>query len=376
MPMSVGMVMEADASQHYVSAMTSNGMASDDLKLGLVLGYWFAQPPTGVPEMIATAEELGFDSIWSAEAYGSDCFTPLAWHGSQTTTAKLGTAVCQMSARTPVATAMSALTMDHLTGGRFMLGLGASGPQVVEGWYGAPYPKPLARTREYIDVIRQVLAREGPVEHQGEQIQLPNLAEGTTGLGKPLKSITHPLRADLPILLGAEGPKNVALAAEIADGWLPIFLSPELDTFYRECLAEGFARPGARHTSLDTFEIPNMVSVVIGDDVEACANAVRMFLGFYIGGMGAKEVNFHANVFGRMGYADVVADIQDLFLAGRKDEAIAKVPLQLVEDVAMVGPLDKVREELDEKWRKTSMTTLLVSGEPDHLRTVAGLVDR
>ncbi|MCU1358460.1 MAG: hmd [Acidimicrobiales bacterium] len=349
-------------------------MADDDLKLGLVLGYWFAQPPTGVPEIIAAAEGLGFDSIWSAEAYGSDCFTPLAWYGSQTTTAQLGTAVCQMSARTPVATAMSALTLDHLTGGRFMLGLGASGPQVVEGWYGQSYPKPLARTREYIEIIRRVLARDEPLDFQGEHYRLPNRGEGTMGLGKPLKSITHPRRADLPILLGAEGPKNVALAAEIADGWLPIFLSPELDVHYRECLAEGFARPGARHTSLDTFEIPNMVNIVIGDDVEACADVVRMFLGFYIGGMGAKEVNFHASLFARMGYGDEVEQIQDLFLAGRKDEAIKKVPLALVEDVAMVGPLDKVREELDGKWRKTAMTTLLVNGTPDHLRVVTDLV--
>ena len=349
-------------------------MAHDDLKLGLVLGYWFAGPPVGVPEMLATAEDLGFDSIWSAEAYGSDCFTPLAWWGSATTNAKLGTAVCQMSARTPVATAMSALTMDHLSCGRFQLGLGASGPQVVEGWYGQPYPKPLARTREYIEIIRRVLSREEPLDFQGEQYQFPNRGEGTMGLGKPLKSITHPLRADLPILLGAEGPKNVALAAEIADGWLPIFLSPELDTHYRQCLAEGFARPGARRT-LETFENPNMVNIEIDDDVETAADMVRMFLGFYIGGMGAKEVNFHASLFARMGYGDEVEEIQDLFLAGRKDEAIKKVPLALVEDVAMVGPLDKVREELDEKWRKTCMTTLLVNGNPDHLRQVADLVN-
>ena len=349
-------------------------MADDDLKLGLVLGYWFAQPPVGVPEMLAAAEDLGFDSVWSAEAYGSDCFTPLAWYGSQTSTLRLGTGVCQMSARTPVATAMSALTLDHLSGGRFMLGLGASGPQVVEGWYGQPYPKPLARTREYVEIIRRVLAREEPLTFEGEHYQLPLTGEGTTGLGKPIKSITHPLRADLPILLGAEGPKNVAQTAEIADGWLPIFLSPELDVHYRECLAEGFARPGARHTSLDTFEIPNMVNIVVDDDIEAAADAVRMFLGFYIGGMGAKEVNFHANLFARMGYGDAVEEIQDLFLAGRKDEAIKRVPLQLVEDVAMVGPLDKVREELDQKWRKTCMTTLLVNGDPNHLRLVADLV--
>ena len=346
---------------------------AEELKLGLVLGYWFADPPVGAAAAVAAAEDLGFASVWSAEAYGSDCFTPLAWHGSKTSKVHLGTAVCQMSARTPVATAMSALTLDHLTEGRFMLGLGASGPQVVEGWYGEPYPKPLARTREYIDIIRQVLSREAPVELDGQHYQLPRKGEGTTGLGKALKSITHPRRADLPILLGAEGPKNVAMAAEIADGWLPIFLSPELDTFYRDCLAEGFARPGARR-SWDDFEIPNMVSVVIDDDIERAADAVRMFLGFYIGGMGAKEVNFHANVFARMGYGDAVEEIQDLFLAGRKDEAIKKVPLALVEDVAMVGPIDKVREELDEKWRKTCMTTLLVSGDPDHLRTVTDLV--
>lgn len=350
-------------------------MADDDLKLGLHLGYWFAGPTPGAAEAVAAAEDLGFDSVWTAEAYGSDCFTPLAWHGANTAKVRLGTAVCQMSARTPVATAMSALTLDHLTGGRMMLGLGASGPQVVEGWYGQPYPKPLARTREYVSIVRQVLAREAPVEHHGEHYQLPNLGEGTTGLGKPLKSITHPLRADIPILLGAEGPKNVALTAEIADGWLPIFLSPQLDEYYRGCLAEGFARPGARHTSLDTFEIPNMVNIVIGDDVDACADLVRMHLGFYIGGMGAKEVNFHANVFARMGYGDEVAEIQDLFLDGRKDEAFKRVPLALVEDVAMVGPIDKVREELDQKWRKTAMTTLLANGTPDHLRVVADLVN-
>ena len=346
---------------------------ADDLKLGLALGYWFAGPPTGVAETLATAEDLGFDSVWSAEAYGSDCFTPLAWYGSAPSDVRLGTGICQMSARTPVATAMSALTLDHLTGGRFILGLGASGPQVVEGWYGQPYPKPLARTREYVDIVRQVLAREAPVQHQGEHYQLPLHGEGTTGLGKPLRSITHPLRADLPIFLGAEGPKNVAMAAEIADGWMPIFLSPKLDEFYRGCLDEGFARPEARR-SWDDFEIPNLVNVVIDDDVERAADAVRMWLGFYIGGMGAKEVNFHASVFARMGYGDEVEEIQDLFLDGRKDEAFKRVPLQLVEDVSLVGPIDKIREELNGRWRQTAMTTMLVSGNPDQLRTITDLV--
>ena len=348
-------------------------MSDDELKLGLVLGYWFAGPPAGVPEQVAAAEDLGFDSLWTAEAYGSDCFTPLAWHGASTRSMRLGTAVTQISGRTPTTVAMPALTLDHLSGGRVILGLGASGPQVVEGWYGQPYPKPLARTREYIEIIRRILAREEPLDFQGEHYQVPLRGEGTMDLGKPLKSITHPLRADLPIFLGAEGPKNVAMAAEIADGWLPIFLSPKLDEHYRECLAEGFARPGARR-SWDDFEIPNMIQMVVNDDVDAAADLVRMSLGFYIGGMGAREVNFHANLFARMGYAEEVEKIQDLFLAGRKDEAIKSVPLALVEDVALVGPIDKIREEFDAKWRKVTMTTMLVSGAPDHLRQVADVV--
>ncbi len=345
---------------------------TDELKLGLALGYWFAGPPAGVEDQLAAAEELGFDSVWTAEAYGSDCFTPLAWYGSRTTTLKLGTGITQLSARTPAATAMTALTLDHLSEGRFLLGLGASGPQVVEGWYGQPYPQPLARTREYVEIVRRILAREVPVDFQGAHYQVPNRGEATMGLGKPLKSITHPRRADIPILLGAEGPKNVAMAAEIADGWLPIFLSPKLDGFYRDCLDEGFARPGARRT-LDTFEVPNLVSVVIDDDVDKAADVVRMQLGFYIGGMGAREVNFHAEVFSRMGYGAEVAKIQDLFLDGRKDEAIASVPLSLVEDVALVGPVSKIRAELP-RWRETVMTTMLVSGHPGQLRQIADLV--
>src|SRR2546429_1274573 len=194
-----------------------------DLKLGLSLGYWAGGPPPGMHEAILEADRLGFDSVWTAEAYGSDALTPLAWWGSHTTRIRLGTGICQMAARTPTATAMAAMTLDHLSEGRFILGLGASGPQVVEGWYGQPYPKPLARTREYIDVIRQVLAREAPLELQGEHYPIP--FPGGTGLGKPLKSIVHPLRPDIPIYVAAEGPKNVALTAEIADGWLAIYYS-------------------------------------------------------------------------------------------------------------------------------------------------------
>lgn len=342
------------------------------MKLGLALGYWFAQPPQGHAEAVRAAEDLGFDSVWTAEAYGSDCFTPLAWLGASTSRLRLGTAVCQLSARTPTATAMTALTLDHLSGGRIMLGLGASGPQVVEGWYGAPYRRPLARTREYVEIVRRILAREEGLDFQGEFFQHPFTGEGSTGLGKPLKSITHPLRADLPILLGAEGPRNVAQTAEIADGWLPIFLSPSTDATYRAHLDEGFSRPGARR-GWDDFEIPAMVTVVIDDDLERAADTVRMHLGFYIGGMGAREVNFHADVFSRMGYEADVHRIQELFLEGHKDEAIASVPLALVEDVALVGPRDKVMGEL-EAWRDTCITTLLVSGAPRHLEQVANIV--
>lgn len=265
---------------------------------------------------------------------------------------------------------MAALTLDHLSGGRFVLGIGASGPQVVEGWYGHPYPRPLERTREYVSIIRAVLSREAPVEHAGSHYQLPH--PGGTGLGKPLKPTVHPLRADIPILLGAEGPKNVALAAEIADGWLPLFFSPSQDAWYRERLAEGFARPGARRTA-ETFEVVTTVPVIVHDDVEQAADMIRPFLGLYMGGMGARGANFHFDVFARMGYEDVAVQVQDLYLAGDKAAAHRAIPTELVEQVALVGPLGKVRDELD-RWRETCITTMLVSGPPPLLRQLAELV--
>ena len=316
------------------------------------------------------AERLGFDSVWTAEAYGSDALSPLAWWGSHTTNVKLGTSIMQLSARAPAATAMAAMTMDHLSGGRFILGLGASGPQVVEGWYGQPYPKPLARTREYISIVREIVAREKPVEHQGEQYQMPS--RSGMGIGKPLKSTIHPYRKDLPIYLAAEGPKNVALSAELCDGWLPLFFAPKDDAFYRSCLAEGFARPGARRTA-DDFEVAATLVIVPGDDVEKCADMVRPFLALYAGGMGAKGANFHFDVFARMGYEAEATRIQELYLAGNKADAIASVPLRMVEDVALVGPLDKIRGEL-EQWRDTCLTTMLVSGTPEVLRSYAELI--
>ena len=305
--------------------------------------------------------------MWTAEAYGSDAFTPLAWWGASTSRIRLGTNIVQMSARTPTATAMSALTMDHLSGGRFVLGLGASGPQVVEGWYGQPYPKPLARTREYVDIVRQVIAREAPVSLDGEFFQLP--LKGGTGLGKPLKPTVHPLRKDIPILLAAEGPKNVALAAEICDGWLPLFFSPKSDAFYRAALEEGFARPGARHGFGD-FEVPASVPVIVHDDVEEAASWIKPSLALYIGGMGAKSVNFHHDVFARLGYADVADKVQELYLAGRKDEATAAIPTSLVEDTSLIGPAEKIRDELA-AWEETVVTSLLLRGDAATLEKIA-----
>jgi F420-dependent oxidoreductase-like protein len=340
------------------------------VKLGYHTGYWSAGPPPGVTAAIAECERLGFDSIWTAEAYGSDCLTPLAWWGAATSKVRLGTNIAQLSARTPAAMAMAAMTLDHLSGGRFVLGLGASGPQVVEGWYGLPYPKPLARTRAYIEVIRAILRRDEPVTHEGEFYPLPY--PGGTGLGKPLKSTVHPLRSDIPIMLGAEGPKNVALAAEIADGWLPMFFSPKSDAFYRAALDEGFARPGARRTPAE-FEVPAFVAVIPDPDLEAAADRMRPSLALYIGGMGAKSMNFHANLFARMGYEAEVDKIQELFLAGRKDEAIASVPTALVEDVALIGSPAKIRDEL-QQWEQTVVTTLLIQTDPRQLPAIAELL--
>jgi F420-dependent oxidoreductase-like protein len=259
------------------------------------------------------------------------------------------------------------MTLDHLSGGRFILGIGASGPQVVEGWYGQPYPKPLARTREYVEVVRAILKRDKPVTHEGNFYPLPY--PGGMNLGKPLKSTVHPLREDIPIFLGAEGPKNVALAAEIADGWLPMFFSPKTDDFYRAALAEGFSRPGARR-SFEDFEVPAFLPIVIHDDVEEAAAFVKPSIALYIGGMGAKSMNFHADVFGRMGYPSEVEKIQELYLGGHKDEAIAAVPTALIEDIALIGPKAKIRDEL-QKWESTVITTLLLQTHPSMLPAIA-----
>ncbi|MGV9801774.1 LLM class F420-dependent oxidoreductase [Mycobacterium sp. NPDC003449] len=343
------------------------------MKLGLQLGYWGAQPPANHAELVAAAEDAGFDTVFTAEAWGSDAFTPLAWWGRETSRLRLGTSVVQLSARTPTACAMASLTLDHLSGGRHILGLGVSGPQVVEGWYGQRFPKPLARTREYVDIIRQVWAREAPVTSAGPHYPLPVSGAGTTGLGKPLKPITHPLRADIPIMLGAEGPKNVAMAAEICDGWLPIFYTPRMADTYNAWLDEGFARPGARR-SRETFEICATANIVITDDRPAAFAAMKPYLALYMGGMGSEDTNFHAEVYRRMGYGGVVDEVTALFRSGRKDEAAKVIPDQVVDDAAIVGDKDHVREQI-KAWEASGVTTMVVSGRSaEQIRELATLV--
>jgi F420-dependent oxidoreductase-like protein len=344
------------------------------LKLGLNTGFWAsAAPSPAALEAVKEAERLGFDSIWTSEAYGCDVLTPLAWWGSQTEKVRLGTAIMQMSARRPTAAAMAAMTMDHLSGGRFILGMGVSGPQVVEGWYGEPFAKPLARTREYVSIVRDVISRREPVTSDGAHYPLPAQGrDGITGLGKPLKSTLHPLRDRIPLCLGAEGPKNIALTAEIADGWLALFYSPHHDAeLYRPCLDEGFARRDRPH---DDFEIHASIPFVVDYDVERAADTIRPRLALYFGGMGARSMNFHREVPVRMGYEAEARKIQELYLDGKKDEAAAAVPTKLVEQLALIGPADKIRHDL-EAWRASSVTSLLIEpGPPERLRQAAELV--
>jgi len=335
---------------------------TDELRLGLSLGYWVT-PGDATPVVLA-AERLGYDSVWTAESWGSDALTPLAWYGARTSRIKLGTSVVQISARTPAATAMAAVTLDHLSGGRLMLGLGVSGPQVVEGWYGVPFSPPLARTREYVDLLRVMWRRQRPARATGPYYPLPY--RPGTGLGKPLMLNIAPLRDDIPVYLGAEGPGNVALAAEIADGWLPLFTDPQkIGQVYGGALAG--APPG--------FDVAAMVNVILTDDLPAALRSAKQMLGFYIGGMGARKRNFHLDVVTRMGYEEAGRRVQELFLQGRRDEAIDAVPDELADAVCLLGPIGRIRERL-ELWRTSPVTTLLVIGpdsEPD-LRAVRDAV--
>jgi F420-dependent oxidoreductase-like protein len=339
------------------------------LRLALSLGYSGAHVAIDMP-LVLEAKRLGYDSVWSAEAYGSDAVTPAAWVAARTERIHVGTSIMQIPARTPAMAAMTAMTLDALSGGRFRMGLGVSGPQVVEGWHGQPFGKPIVKTREYVTIVRAIVRREKPVEFRGEYYQLPFTGAQATGLGKPLRSILH-ARPELPIYLAAIGPRNVALAAEIADGWIPTFFSPRRMAMFREWLDAGFR---ARGEPPRAFDIMPMVGVAMGADVGACRALVKPKLALYIGGMGARTRNFYNDLACRYGYEGAARTIQELYLSGRKAEAEAAVPDALVDEVALCGPRERIREQLA-AWTGSGITTLLVAGaDRATLRTLAELL--
>jgi F420-dependent oxidoreductase-like protein len=338
------------------------------MRLGLTAGYSGAQMGVNI-DLILEAERLGFDSVWTAEAYGSDAVSPIAWIAARTTKIRLGTAIMQIPARTPALAAMTAMTLDALSGGRFILGLGPSGPQVVEGWHGVRYGKPLTRTREYIAIVRKVLAREAPLEHKGEHYQIPYTGPDATGLGKPLKSILHG-RADLEIYTASIGPAGIACSAEVADGLIPVWMNPERFDLFAPHLEKGFAKAGGGK-SLATFDVAPFVTCIVGDDVAKCRMPIKGMLALYIGGMGARGKNFYNDFARRLGYEAEAAKIQDLYLDGKKAEAMAAVPDRLVDETALVGPKERIVERL-EAWKASPVPTLLVgTGQPEALRILA-----
>ncbi len=318
------------------------------MKLGIIAGY---SPATmSIPmDLIQEAERLGFSSVWTAEAWGSDAVSPAAWILAQTEKIKVGTAIMQMPARTPAMTAMTAMTLYALSGGRFVLGLGPSGPQVVEGWHGVAYGRPLTRTKEYISIIRTILERKERLEHEGYHYQIPYRGEGSSGLGKPLKSILHGDPA-LKIFTASISPNGLECAAEVADGVFPVWMNPERFDLLEEPLEKGFSKAGG-DKSLDDFEVAPFCTVIMGDDVEKCRIPVKHNLALYIGGMGARDKNFYNDYAKRLGYEEAAEKIQDLFLKGEKGEAAAAVPDQLVDDVALVGPADRIRDRL-KAWKQ------------------------
>ena len=339
------------------------------MRLALQLGY---DDPLGGIALAQEADRLGFHSVWTSEAYGTDAVTPMAWVAATTEQIRVGSAIMQMPARSPAATATTVATLDILSGGRVLLGLGTSGPQVAEGWHGQAWGKPLARTREYVEIVRTILRREQPLEHHGEHYDIPYTGPGATGLGRPLKIIIHPERADVPIYLAAIGPKNVALAAEIADGWLPIFFSPErAPAVHGPALEDGFAVRGGRPADWD---LAPLVPVVMGDDVDACRQFLKPMLALYVGGMGARGQNFYNRLAQRYGFEAEAAEIQDHFLEGRKQEAAAAVPDALVEEIALVGDRARMADRLA-AWRESGATTLVLQArQPEALQALAELV--
>ena len=341
------------------------------MRLGLVSGYSGPRMQNTI-DLILEAERLGFDSVWSGEAWGSDVITFLAFVGARTSRIKLGAGIMQMHARTPAMTAMTAMTLDGLTNGRFIIGLGPSNPQVVEGWHGVPYGKPLRRYREYIAILRKILARETPLEFDGKEYQIPYRGPGASGLGKPLKSILHG-RPDMKIYTASIGPKGIELAAEIADGLLPVWMSPDwYDQLYRPHLEAGFARAGGGR-SLKNFDLAPYVTCVMGNDLDQCRAPVKASLALYIGGMGARNKNFYNSYVRNFGYEELATKLQDLYLSGKKNEAQAAVPDELADAVALIGPKERIRDQLA-KWKASPITTMLIgTNQPEALRTLAEL---
>lgn len=342
------------------------------MKLGLNLGL-FATAVADNFLLVDEAEQLGYDSVWTAEAYGSDAVTPLAYIAAKTERIKLGCGVMQMPARTPAMTAMTAASLDRMSNGRMLLGLGVSGPQVVEGWHGRPYGKPLGVTREYIEILRAIMARKEPVTYEGQYYQLPYRGPDASGLGKPLKLMVRPKNPDIPIYLAAIGPKNVSLSAEVADGWLPVFFSPERTReVYEPRLKEGFAASG-NPDKASVFEIAPTVASLVTDDVEAGRLQMKPNLALYIGGMGSKGRNFYNDLAHRYGYEEAAEKIQTLYLEGKKMEATMAVPDSLVDEVCLVGPKERIRDRLD-AWREAGVSTLIVGAtDVATLRTIAEL---
>jgi len=345
------------------------------MRLGLSLGYQTAwTTPADHLAMAQEAERLGFSVVWVAEAYGSDAPTMLAWIAGQTTRIDVGSGIMQIPARTPAMTAMTAATIDSLSGGRFRLGLGVSGPQVSEGWHGVRFGKPLARTREYVDIVRAALARQ-TVSYVGEYYTLP-LPDGP---GKALKLGFHPVRDHVPIYLAAVGPRNLELAGEIADGWLAVFYSPEHASELLASIGAGRAKAGKDMTG---FDVVPTVPVVVGDDVAMCAEPVRSYAALYIGGMGSREKNFYNQLATRMGFGDAAREVQDLYLSKRQRDAAAAVPLEFIDRTALLGPVDRIAEGL-RTYAAAGVTTLSVSvfaGDADSaiatMRQVADALDR
>ncbi|MDP6342108.1 MAG: LLM class F420-dependent oxidoreductase [Alphaproteobacteria bacterium] len=345
------------------------------MKLGLLLRY---KGDAGGPDIdgVLEAERLGFSSVWSGEAYGTDAVTPTAWVLARTSRIRAGTSIMQMPARTPACTAMTAMTLQAMSNGRFLLGLGPSGPQVVEGWHGMAYGKPLARTREYIDIVRQVLARQGPLRHQGEHYRIPYDGPGATGLGKPLKTILHPDPA-LPIYTAAIAPAGLRTAGEVADGVQPIFMVPERPETVTEAVLEGIAKAGRGKTLADV-DIAPFVRVKMGDDLQACRNALKPEVALYIGGMGARDKNFYNDYAKRLGYEEAAVKIQDAFLAGRREEAVAAVPDGLIDEISLAGPAERIRERLA-VWQAAAKqdavgSLLLADPDPAAMRLIAETV--